>query len=60
MGNILSLHQTLRYTKQTEELPCASLETRKCVWWDIIVLERYYLDLVVELSSTILNLLVLG
>jgi hypothetical protein len=41
MGYVLGLHKTVKSHIPTEDISGASFETRKCVWWGIVVLERY-------------------
>jgi hypothetical protein len=41
MGYVLGLHKTIKSPIPTEDISGVSFESRKCVWWSIVVLERY-------------------
>jgi Fungal specific transcription factor domain len=41
MGYALGLHQNIKSLLPTGEISRDSFETRRCLWWGIVVLERY-------------------
>lgn len=41
MGHVLGLHRSIKSHLPTAEISRDSLETRRCLWWGIVVLERY-------------------
>lgn len=40
MAQVIGLHQTIKVT--AKEASSVGFETRKCVWWAVVVLERYF------------------
>jgi hypothetical protein len=41
MGEVLDLRQTITSHMPPDEFSSDSFETRRCLWWGIVVLERY-------------------
>jgi Fungal specific transcription factor domain len=41
MAHILGLHRTIKSYEPAGEVPGDRVETKRCLWWGIVVLERY-------------------
>jgi len=50
MAQILGLQESVRKPLPKERDPQAMLETERCIWWAIVIVERYVHEISAEMS----------